>query len=56
VVWRSTARSSVLRWEQQLPFGAPARLAPRLHCHWRRDTLCVYVITIGTVRTRSAPR
>jgi hypothetical protein len=33
VVWRSKARSSVLGWEQPLPFGAPARLAPRLHCH-----------------------
>ena len=36
VVWRSKARSSVLCWEQPLPFGAPARPAPRLHCHWRR--------------------
>jgi hypothetical protein len=36
VVWRSKARSSVLCWEQPLPFGAPARSAPRLHCHWRR--------------------
>ena len=36
VVWRSKARSSVLCWEQPLPFGAPARSAPSLHCHWRR--------------------
>jgi hypothetical protein len=36
VVWRSKARSSVLCWEQPLPFGAPARPAPRLYCHWRR--------------------
>jgi hypothetical protein len=28
VVWRSKARSSVLCWEQPLPFGAPARPAP----------------------------
>jgi hypothetical protein len=34
-LWRSKARSSVLCWEQSLPFGAPARLASRLHCHWR---------------------
>jgi hypothetical protein len=34
-LWRSKARSrsSVLYWEQLLPFGAPARLTFRLHCH-----------------------
>jgi hypothetical protein len=31
----------VLCWEQSLPFGAPARLTSRLHCHCRRVVAAV---------------